>query len=563
MVLAVSVGTFGNLYRAVLERCGIFVPVITPALEHRLLQETIAAAFQAGELLHYAPIQDKPGFILALQDAFAELRGALVRPERFLEYTRDSDPARGELAILYSRFLARLQQLNWTDMEGQGWLAVDALESHPAAAADIQLVVVDGFTSFTGVRLQFLKLLADQAGHMMITLPGQPDSNRPVHRRSRAVMETLLQTLSPQVVELTTPPHLPPHSLHLQAHVLDPGSYRKMETLTPLLLETRSPSEEAREALRWIKGLHLRSGVPLDSCAIYAASLEIYQPLLRAAAEEFGMRVHFSYPDSLAESPAMLALLTLLGLPGGDYQTRPLIKALRSPYFDFGLNPADVENLEMVSRQAIIVFGREQWQEAWERLIRSIPSADEDLDEERQGENMTAGIDLPALRNAFAPFWDLFNGITAVQSTTAWTAWLEQLLEQLHFYDRITSRRDREACRSLGEALRALVLSESVAGIKNIAYAQFLTDLQGTLNGARLLEPAASRQDAVLVGRILEARASRFKAVALLGLSEGQFPAVENPDPFLDERAAQRSWPGCQAGPPAGQHLLPGFYPCR
>ena len=533
--IGVSVGTFRDLYRAVLERCGIFVPVVAPALEHRLVQETISAAFQAGELLHYASIQDKPGFILALQDAFAELRGALVRPSRFLEYTRNAARNRLELAILYNRFLARLQELNWVDMEGQGWLAVDALEGHPTSAADIQLVVVDGFTSFTGVRLHFLKLLADQAGEVLITLPGQLGSNRPVHRRSRDVAEDLIRELSPQVVELTSPPHLPPESLHLQAHVLDPGSYRKMETLSPLLLETRSPSEEAREALRWIKGLHLRSGVPLASCAVYAASLETYQPLLRAAAEEFGMRVHFSYPDSLAESPAVLALLALLGLPGGDYQTRPLFKALRSPYFDFGLAPADVENLEKVSRQAIIVFGREQWLDAWDRLMRSSPSAGEDLDEERRGENLAAGINLPALRSAFAPFWELFNGITSVQSTTTWTAWLEQLLEKLHFYDRITSPRDREACRSLGEALRALVLSESVAGIKNIPYAQFLADLGGALNGARLLEPAASRQDAVLIGRILEARASRFKAVALLGLSEGQFPVVENPDPFLDE----------------------------
>ena len=456
--------------------------------------------------------------------------------ERFLEYTLNSAPAPRELAILYSRFLARLQQLNWTDMEGQSWLAIDALEGNPSAAAHIQLVVVDGFTNFTGARLQFLKLLAKQSGKMLITLPGQLDSTRPVHRRSRQVFETLMRELSPQVVELTTTPHLPPESLHLQAHVLDPGNYRKMVTLSPLLVETRSPSEEAREALRWIKGLHVRSGVPLASCAVYAASLETYQPLLRTAADEFGLRVHFSYPDSLAESPSVLALLTLLGLPIEDYQTRSLFKALRSPYFDFGLEPADVENLEKVARQAVIVFGREQWQKAWERLMRISSPSENDLDEEWRGENLIAGIDLPSLRGAFAPFWDLFNGITTVQSTTAWSAWLEQLLEMLHFYDRITSRRDREACRSLEEALRALVLSESVAGVKNNTYAQFIADLRGALNGARLLEPAESRQDAVLIGRILEARASRFKAVALLGLSEGQFPVVENPDPFLDEQ---------------------------
>ena len=113
--------------------------------------------------------------------------------------------------------------------------------------------------------------------------------------------------------------------------------------------------------------------------------------------------------------------------------------------------------------------------------------------------------------------------------------WLENLLTKLGFYDRISSERDREACNSLGDALKALVISESVVGIRKVNYAQFLTDLQGALNGARVEEPKESRHNALLGGRMVEGRGSRFKAVALLGLSEGLFPVVENPDPFLDE----------------------------
>ena len=39
----------------------------------------------------------------------------------------------------------------------------------------------------------------------------------------------------------------------------------------------------------------------------------------------------------------------------------------------------------------------------------------------------------------------------------------------------------------------------------------------------------------MFVNEIQHAVASRFKAVALLGFSEGLFPVVEHPDPFLDE----------------------------
>jgi len=50
-----------------------------------------------------------------------------------------------------------------------------------------------------------------------------------------------------------------------------------------------------------------------------------------------------------------------------------------------------------------------------------------------------------------------------------------------------------------------------------------------------LEEPSEARKNAIFVGKLVEARGSRYQAVALLGFSEGLFPTVENPDPFLDE----------------------------
>jgi ATP-dependent helicase/nuclease subunit B len=533
--IGITIGTFRSLYMHILEENGIFVPVITPALEHRLVQESVDAAADALELSHYASIKHKPGFILALQDAFAELRGALVRPGRFLEYTQNSAPAPRELAMLYSRFLTRLQALNWIDQEGQSWLAVSALEGNAHAAGEFRLVVVDGFTSFTGARRQFLQLLSEQVGEMLITLPGKQNSNRPVHRRSLAVIEDLFLELSPRVSEIQTAPHLPEVILHLEQHVLDPYDFRKLESQKPVMLEARSQSEEAREVLRWVKELNVRQHIPLNDCAVFAGNLEMYQPFLKFAAKEFGIKIHFSQPDPLAESPAVLAMLTMLTLPLEDYPTRMLLNTLHSPYFDFGLDAIDVENLEMVSQQAIIVKGREQWDAAWRMLEKSALNASQQLDDERQRNDYIAGIDLPALRDTLEYFWGLYSRIDLVRSLSAWVEWLENLLATLSFYDNISSERDWEACISLGDVLKALVISESVAGIRPVDYARFLTDLLGGLNGARLKEPGKLRHNAVMAGRMVEARASRFKAVALIGFSEGLFPVIENPDPFLDE----------------------------
>ena len=532
--MGVRVGEFRHFYKELIEENGMFMPIISRALSHRLIQETVREAFDAGELIHYAAIKDKPGFITVLRDAFAELRSSMVQPSTFLEYTRDATLARRELAILYNCYSERLTSLGWMDGEGQAWLAIEALQTNLCLAAGLSFVIVDGFTSFTAARRQFLKLLSQHTSEMIITLTGEMGSSRQVDGRLVVELNELQKVMSHEIREIKTQPRLPAESLHMQRHVLDPGTFEKLDTPKPFLLETRSQSDEAREALRWIKQLHVRQHVPLDACAIYAANLEIYQPLLRSAAEEFGIRVHFSQADPLSESPAVMAVLGLLQLPLEDFPTRLLLNTLRSPYFNFGLEAKDLENLENISQQAIIVSGKEQWKDAWPILERS-NAAEEHLDEERRRKNRTKGIELPALRARLERFWHLYDQIETDRSQTEWVEWFESTLTTLGFYDQINSERDREACDSLGDALRALLLSESVVGAKVVDYAQFLADLQGSLVGARVEEPRGTRRNAVFIGTFANALGARYEAVALLGLSEGLFPVVKNPDPFLDE----------------------------
>ncbi|MFU8826713.1 MAG: PD-(D/E)XK nuclease family protein [Brevefilum sp.] len=533
--LGVNVSTFRTLYTDLLERCGRFTPVITPALAHRLVQEAIDAAYAAGGLTHYAAIRTKPGFISVLQDIFSELRSAYISPERFSEYTHNAGPAKSELASLYARFVAQLEAIGWIDHHGQIWEAIDILEKDPGAAAHIRLLVVDGFSAFAGARLAFLKGLAAQVGELLITLPGQGTSTRPVHRRVQPVIEALMRELAPLVTQLTTPPHLPPASQHLEQHVLDPGEFHKLDATTPIFLAAQSQGEEAREALRWVKRLHLREGLPLSDCALFVSHLEDYRPHLRAAAAEFGMRVHFSQPDPLTASPAVGSLLNLLELPRGDFKTRAVFNALRSPYFNFGLSTEDVDHLELVSQKARIVSGKAQWAEAWEMLIPASRDAGEALDDERRERNPLRDVDLPALQSQFSSFWRTFDEIGQARSQTAWVAWLEATLANLGFYGQLISERDHEAYQILGETLGALVLSEQVLGERLIDYERFLSDLTGAVHGARWDELREARQDAIFIGAIHRAEASRFKAVALLGFSEGLFPVVEHPDPFLDE----------------------------
>lgn len=534
-VLGTYVGTFGDLYRRILEHSGIYIPIASSPLLYRLIQETVDRAVAEGDLAHFAPLQSQPGFILALRESFAELKRFLVYPEHFIDISRSGSTAQKELAILYSRYQARLHQLNLADPEGISWLAVEELEHQSQLADPIDLLIVDGFDSFNGVQYNALKMLSPKVGDLLITFPGKIGSQRSAHRRFAENIEKLIRELSPRVSTINHSPYLTPSLLHIESQLFETKIGTEEKSDQPILLEVHSPADEVREVLRWIKSLIVRNKISLSSCMIFTPNPKVYNPLLRVYATEYGIPIHFTQDEPLSNSPAITAIVNLISLPSRNYRTRYLINLLRSPYFELSMSPEIVDQFEMVSRVAQIVEGRDQWSETWERLSPSSIQDQTDLDDERILPGLPRGSQASELRLAMDAFFDNITPPDRVCTQTEWITWLEDLLDRLRFYERANSERDQAACETFRETLRALVLSEEIAGERRGDYRQFLNDLQGTLEGIGIQEPDSSGEPALLVGRMVDARGLRFQAVALLGFSEGEFPVNEHPDPFLDE----------------------------
>jgi len=268
------VGTFSDLYKSILESMGNYVPVASNALLHRIVQETVDDA----ALVHYAPLRTKPGFLLVLRDSFAELKRALIYPEKFIEQSKNASLAQQELARLYSDYQARLRQLGWADIEGLSWLAVAALEANPALLDDtLQLLVVDGFDSFIHTQRRIFELLTDKT-NIFITLEGDKDSQRTAHRRFSKTLELLHIQLSPEIISLPGKSFLPKTISHIEKGLFETGGASVEKPEKAFLFEMRSPSDEAREALRWIKSGVVRDESPLHECAVFTPNPDVYFP---------------------------------------------------------------------------------------------------------------------------------------------------------------------------------------------------------------------------------------------------------------------------------------------
>ncbi len=542
--IGVRVGTFRDLYREIIERSAALQPVASPTLQFRVTQK----ALEIADLDYFSTLRRLPGFVKTIQSLVGELERSLVSPETLAQTLAAGRKGLSELATIYRSYQDTLSTIGWTDLESQPAKALAALMADPDLMLDLALLVVDGVDWFDPAQRGILQALSGRVQRILITLPGDPGWSRTVHRGYMQSYQELSTFLPLQTLEISPTTHLPAPVAALEANLRQTSPTRLHGHQPGIdMIEARSPGEEAREALRWIKRQVCETGCSPGDFAVLVRDPEPYFATLRSTAAEFGLAVRFTQSRILAEIPMIRAVLELLALPAGGYAYRPLFASLRSPFFNFaalGLTTLQIDTLDLVSRYGKVVEGLEQWQDVFQTL-QSMPLEDgaAQVDDENYGA-------LPVLPRgpAAAPLYKVFQRFIRLVSPPQgesplirWITWLEDLLSALSFYP-ITSQEldpeSRSVVMAFRDCLQELLAAETAAvflGERALDYAGFVALLQSVLENAEWMAPDNPHRPAITVMRMLEARGLRYPFVAVLGLSEGIFPRVERPDPILDE----------------------------
>jgi len=545
--LGPRIGTFEDMYRAILARAGRTVPVVSTTLQLRLIRAVVANGYREGKIEHFAALHAMPGFILTLRERFAELQRAHVHPERLGATIAPDEPGIDELTSLYIDYRQTLQTLHRADEEGLSWLAIEALRSNPSLVKDWSLLVVDGFEDFTGTQRQTLQLLATQVPSLLITLPGTPEMSRPIHHRFQPALQELTKIPSTRISTLPGSPRLPESIKQLESRIDQIEDLSITATPPPAstgeieLLETHSPAAEAREALRWLKARIVREGIKPAECAVIVPNLDNYRPHLRACAAEFSLPLHFIHEEKLAATPPATTLLELLSLPHRNFPRRNLLSLIRSPYLElkgFGLTRADAARLDLVSHFGQVIEGRAQWDETLTRLAE-IEQPEAEIDDEAA----TLITRLPyreaarKLQRALRAFFQRLTPPEPPRQLAEWIEWLEDLLFELHFFETADNQRDQNALFCLQTILNELKLSGTLVKESPLDYPGFINEISSTLESASLDSRYNSRRQfgGILVSTLLAMRGLRFRAVAWLGFAEGLLPETERADPFISE----------------------------
>lgn len=540
--LGLHIGTFGDLYRYVLRRAGISRPVMSEAMGQRLTGAVIEAASGEADLRYFDPIKDAPGLRRALHERFKELRRGLVDPEGLGTENDSPGAALDELAQLYARYQVRLDRLGWLDAAGENWEACAALEREPGLVSDIPLLILDGFDSFNRSQIRATGLLAESIPEVLVTLAGDRSWDRIPHRRFKRTLDSLALGMACSVEYLDWAPHLPPQLAHLEGNLFEADPTPMDAGSSVEMISLRSPAAEARESLRWLKARVQRDSFHPDRCAIVTPDPERYWPHLREAGREFGVPLRFSQGRPPLRAPPIDALRNLLSLPLQNWPRRMLLALVRSPYFDlspFGLEPGDSATLGDVSLRGQVIEGLDQWGQILSQLATHTSAPDGLEDENLRLPNLPRGERADRLLEGLRALGDRLAAADR-RNMRDWVLWLEDLLEELRYFELHLEVHERAAAQALREGLRGLVLSEGVLGERLLSAKQFVRDLEAHLDADSYEPPVDWRQPAVRVLGVLEARGARFDALAVLGLSEGLFPEVEREDPFLSEHLRER-----------------------
>ena len=543
---------FYGLGNAVLDEAGIPIHEINDTAIGRLIKKILGEMEEEGKLTTFSPVMGKPGFVEVILDWVREMKSQGIFPEQYAAYAHEggNDQDR-QLGELYTRYQSYMLAQNYSDADGLLWVTAEALENTPALFQTNGTLFIIGFDQFTPVQIRILQQLAERfnALNLYLLWDDRRSENSIVLSRLKRTRDSLIASI-PFDISILKDAQVPCVLLgHIHTNIFEPSETHTADNKVVQLIEAPSREAEVRRALQGVKRL-LIEGVSVADIAILTPNRNVYLPIIRTVAIEYGIPIECERP--LLGNPLIAALANLLKLPE-SFSWHETFVALRSPYIQQSwLSAEQIELLDLLSRERPVVAGRDQWQFAVRPLdIDTTDREDDDLGRPP----LVATLPSDELTGILDGLMAFFDHLTPPNTATyrEYTWWIQTAIvgylpeeandeentsEAMPSLDLLGScqqgpfwDRDMEALELLMRALRRLLAStETVPTEPEVTWETFREDIFGLLRV--MLIPPDPLRASVRFGRLDEGRARIVDYLFVLGLSEGEFPTPPPADPL-------------------------------
>ncbi len=276
-----------------------------------------------------------------------------------------------DLYNIYSAYLEILGE-TWVDYPGRMVRVNTALfqgrdEVFRAAFPDISTLVIHNHTEFTWPEIDMLIQLGKVTDLSVWIIFDYEHGNGPLYGNFEEVIGRLTtggyrqQNLDP--IDLDVPEEKRrPFTHHMRRNLF--RTDKKIENSSfdqeIMVHSYQSRDEEVRGIASLVKSLITIHGVAPERICIGTQSMHLYTDLFREHLPSYGVPAVITARYPLEQNGLITALFSALNIIASNYDRRDVIRAVTSPYLDFGPN-VDAAALADVSEKLRITRGYQSW----------------------------------------------------------------------------------------------------------------------------------------------------------------------------------------------------------
>lgn len=512
-VLGVRVERFDGLLRELAHRGGVAGRTLTELQRERVA----AAAIAATSLERLGAAAQTPGFASALVAFAEELGEARIEPPRFVAAVRAwaaGDPSRvpfaEELGALMLAYRREQDRTGRSDRPRHVTAALDALREDPARWGATP-VFLYGFDDLTPLQRDVVDTLANAVGaEVMMSLTFEP--GRAAFAARATLHQDLLQLGAREERLAAVPDYYAPAARaalhHVERSLYEPGPARAEPAGAILAFEGGGERAEVEQVAAEVARLIRDEGVAPEEIAVVHRGLDAVSPLIDLVFRTYDIPAAVRRTIKVGHTALGRGLVAMVRCALLDASADELLTWLRTP----GVlkTPAFADRLEARARREGARTAA-QARTLWEQERWSLEALDH-------------------LRNAY----DKAGVKGLAERVAAETALLlaAPYRREAHVFD-AEGELDARVAAQVRRALREL--SQLPPELQPDPAA-----LVTTINNLDVYVGSQSGAGRVIVTKPQSLRARRVRALFVLGLNEGVFPAPAKPEPFLgdDERRA-------------------------
>lgn len=464
-----------------------------------------------GKFVYFDKLVDKKGFIKAAASLIGQLSRSGATEEQIkdalINWGRDGFDGQKdqEVALLYALYRQYLKDENWFDLEGKYRLAIHVLADDYVNIPWKHIYISD-FYSFDVLQLEFLKQLSR---HCDLKIGLMYEENK--ENVFSAVKNTFgylagFCKLCRYNEEIKQPADLK----FIAEHIFQEETGESAEHIK--LYELKSRDEEMRWALTEVKKL-LEKGVSTDKILITMRQLDNYNGF-KQIADEYGVPVSLPAVTKLIVQPLTeFILLMLQAFPDNREGTEAYFKLLNSELGKL-LFTAETEGVIALQHNAYYTSRK-----AVEEICTHLYQEDKVLKKVTEFINqLTASAKLNDYLELLQNFIDSLE-----LDKLAGSLYKENKLDLKGLKSCLLSKKELQNClESILEDYEACQMAD-----KKVTLAELLEILNDAFSAIDITL-AAGKEQGILVTEVVNVQGQLYDYVYLLGLREGEFPAVNN-----------------------------------